>query len=49
MAVDESKVKIERKGEPIYVYLWTARDVDTKEVVITPSTPRIIPPHLGEV
>jgi len=31
IAVDETK--IERKGEPIYVFLWAARDVDTKEVL----------------
>jgi len=33
IAVDETKVKIERKGEPIYLFLWAARDVDTKEVL----------------
>jgi transposase-like protein len=33
IAVDETKVKIERRGEPIYVFLWAARDVDTKEVL----------------
>ena len=27
------RVKIERRGEPIYVFLWAARDVDTKEVL----------------
>jgi len=26
-------VKIERRGEPIYLFLWAARDVDTKEVL----------------
>jgi len=31
IAVDE--VKIERRGEPIYLFLWAARDVDTKEVL----------------
>jgi len=31
VAVDETK--IERRGEPIYVFLWAARDVDTKEVL----------------
>ena len=33
VAVDENKLKIERKGEPIYVFLCAARDVDTKEVL----------------
>ena len=33
IAVDETKVKIERRGEPIYLFLWAARDVDTKEVL----------------
>jgi transposase-like protein len=33
VAVDETKLKIERKGEPIYLFLWAARDVDTKEVL----------------
>jgi len=33
IAVDETKVKVERRGEPIYVFLWAARDVDTKEVL----------------
>jgi transposase-like protein len=33
IAVDETKLKVERKGEPIYVFLWAARDVDTKEVL----------------
>jgi transposase-like protein len=33
IAVDETKVKIERRGEPIYVFLWAAGDVDTKEVL----------------
>jgi len=33
IAVDETKVKVERRGEPIYVFLWVARDVDTKEVL----------------
>ena len=33
VAVDENKLKIERKGEPIYVFLWVARYVDTKEVL----------------
>ena len=31
IAVDE--VKIERRGETIYVFFWAARDVDTKEIV----------------
>jgi transposase-like protein len=33
VAVDETKLKVERKGEPIYLFLWAARDVDTKEVL----------------
>jgi len=38
IAVDETKLKIERrnekgKPEPIWLYLWAARDVDTKEVI----------------
>jgi len=33
VAVDETKVKVERKGEPLYLFLWAARDVDTKEVL----------------
>jgi transposase-like protein len=33
VAVDENKLKIKRKGEPIYVFLCAARDVDTKEVL----------------
>jgi transposase-like protein len=31
VAVDE--VKIERRGEPIYLFLWAARDADTNEVL----------------
>jgi transposase-like protein len=33
ITVDETKLKVERKGEPIYLFLWAARDVDTKEVL----------------
>jgi putative transposase len=33
VGVDETKVKVERRGEPIYVFLWAERDVDTKEVL----------------
>ena len=34
IAVDETKVKIERRGEPIYLFLWAARDADTNEVLM---------------
>ena len=38
IAIDETKLKVERKGgggepEPIWLFLWAARDVDTKEVL----------------
>jgi len=33
VGVDETKLKVERKSEPIYLFLWAARDVDTKEVL----------------
>ena len=33
IGVDGAKVKVEHRGEPVYVFLWAARDVDTKEVL----------------
>ena len=43
VAVDETKLKIERKGEPIYLFLWAARDVDAKEFSVQGKPHEVFP------